>query len=89
MKGGSRKARANAAPQSMSLPEPHFNTIQEKQAFHAEMGRENAVALRNKKHITTQPFFVQQSFANRNKSMDELFPSKAPKKPVNRRPPPK
>lgn len=49
---------------------------EEEMAYSAEMAREAGTAKRSMKHITTQPLWVQQSFATRNKSLDELFPKK-------------
>lgn len=73
LKGGKRKGKR---PTQAVLPEPRFDSIHEEHAYNAAMAKENAVALTNVKHITTQPLWVQQAFAMRNKSMDELFPKK-------------
>lgn len=55
-------------------PEQEFDSIQEEVAYAEAMVKENARVARETKHISTQPFWVQQAFANRNKTMDELFP---------------
>jgi hypothetical protein len=79
LKGGRQKGHLDR--QAAAPPEPRFDSTQEKQAFDLAMAQENQVALRHMKHISTQPFFVQQSFAMskkiaNDKSWDELFPKK-------------
>lgn len=78
MKGG-RGKRRRPQPETFDLPEQRFGSMQEKAAHSMTMARENAVAMRNKKHISTQPLWVQQSFANRNKPLDQVMPKR--KKP--------
>jgi hypothetical protein len=44
-------------------PEPEFSSVQEQQAYSQTIAKENAAIKRGAKHITTQPLFVQRSFA--------------------------
>jgi hypothetical protein len=71
-----RKPRPGEQPmQPMMLAPPEDQSIPIAQRM--EIARTQAAEVhKNTKHITTQPLFVQQSFAMRNKSMDELFPPK-------------
>jgi hypothetical protein len=76
MKGGKkRRSREDQPPDHLQPPEPEFGSLQEKQAYSRTMAQENAGIKRAAKHITTQPLFVQQSWAMRNKSMDEVNPN--------------
>jgi hypothetical protein len=64
MKGGKKKRRRGGQPEDLRRPpEPEFGSLQEQQAYQQTIGRENAAIKRSAKHITTQPLFVQRSFA--------------------------
>jgi hypothetical protein len=79
MKGGKKKKRRPGRPELVQPPEPEFDSIQEQAAYGVETAREASAARRDTKHISTQPLWVQQSFAMRNKGLDELFPKKPAK----------
>lgn len=63
MKGGKKKRRGGGQPDHLRPPDPEFGSLQERQAYQQTIGRENAAIKRGAKHITTQPLFVQRSFA--------------------------
>jgi hypothetical protein len=72
--GKKRRRHTGEEPERIEPPEPEFGSLQEKQAYSQTMAKENAAIKRAAKHITTQPLFVQQAFAMRNKSLDEINP---------------
>lgn len=77
LKGAKRKGQPKGRPSPdrvvMGADDLQFMSVQERQAYNAAMAKDAMEAKRGMKHISTQPSFVQQSFAMRNKSMAQVW----------------